>query len=181
MDQIIETKRLILKTWEAHDIDQMSKINADLQVMEYYPKALTKDETAAMIARFHQYYLQFGYTFYPVILKERKELIGFTGLLKVDYFKAHFTPSIEIGWRIASKHWGNGYAPEAASAVFEHAKEMLHMKGQEIVSFTAKVNKKSIRVMEKIGMEQDLSGGFNHPNVDKRSFLSEHVLYRKQL
>ncbi len=50
MDQIIETKRLILKTWEVHDVDQMSKINADLQVMEYYPKALTKDETAAMIA-----------------------------------------------------------------------------------------------------------------------------------
>ena len=101
--------------------------------------------------------------------------IGFTGLLIVD-FKTHFTPATEIGWRLSSKHWGQGFAIEGAKAVLDYA--FSELKIPEIVSFTAIGNTKSIRVMEKIGLHHKTDDDFDHPKLDDSSPLKKHVLYR---
>ena len=76
--------------------------------------------------------------------------IGFVGLA-VPRFEAHFTPCVEIGWRIGAEYWNRGYATEAARAVLTFGFETLRLN--QIVAFTVPANMASRRVMEKIGMK----------------------------
>ena len=94
-------------------------------------------------------YEKYGFTAYAIELKSNGELIGFIGLM-VPSFEAHFTPAVEIAWRLASQHWGKGYATEAAKTIVDFA--FITLKLEEIVSFTVENNIRSRRVMEKIGM-----------------------------
>ena len=131
--------------------------------------------TAAMIERFKQHYGEHGFSLYAVELKATHEFIGWTGLL-IPSFEAHFTPAVEIGWRLASSHWNQGYATEAARAVLHYAFTELNLN--EIVSFTVVNNKASRRIMEKIGLHHNPQDDFDHPNLEKTSPLCRHVLYR---
>ncbi len=103
------------------------------------------------------------------------DFIGFVGL-QVPSFTADFTPCVEVGWRLARAHWGFGYASEAAMASLAYAFGELGY--DEIVSFTVVHNVRSRRVMERIGMTEDLE--FDHPLVPKGHELERHVLYRVQ-
>lgn len=42
--------------------------------------------------------------------------LGIRFLAGKPSFDAHFTPAVEIGWRLARSAWGQGYATEAAAA-----------------------------------------------------------------
>jgi RimJ/RimL family protein N-acetyltransferase len=100
---------------------------------------------------------------------------GFTGL-SVPRFEAHFTPCVEVGWRLAYEFWGRGYASEAAQAALRFGFEERGL--DEIVSVTVPANLRSRRVMEKLGMTRDLNGDFDHPFVQPGSPLVRHVIYR---
>jgi RimJ/RimL family protein N-acetyltransferase len=95
---------------------------------------------------------------------------GFIGL-SVPTFEAHFTPCVEIGWRLAAEHWGHGLATEGARAVLATAVG-------PIVSFTSVQNVRSRRVMEKIGLTRDPADDFDHPRLPAGHSLRRHVLYR---
>jgi len=101
--------------------------------------------------------------------------IGFVGL-SVPSFTAHFTPCVEIGWRLAKEHWGNGYASEAAAASLRFGFEKLRL--QQIVAFTVPLNKRSIGVMKRIRMSRDPADDFDHPKLSAGHPLQRHVLYR---
>ena len=102
---------------------------------------------------------------------------GFVGLM-VPAFEAHFTPCIEIGWRLARPYWGKGYATEAARAALDYAFDTLH--ADEVVAITVPANRPSRAVMERLGMVYDPAGDFDHPNLPAGHLLQRHVLYRKQ-
>jgi len=108
-------------------------------------------------------------------LKETNEFAGFIGLA-VPAFEAHFTPCVEIGWRLAARFWDRGLATEGAATVLACAHNSLGL--EQIVSFTVVENFASRRVMEKIGMIRDLRGDFDHPRIPKEHPLCRHVLYR---
>lgn len=171
----IETERLLLREWKPEDLTPFAAINQDPKVMEYFLKPLTKTETAAMVERIQKHFKQHGFGLFACILKETSTCIGFVGL-NVPEFETHFTPCIEIGWRLSSYVWGNGYATEAALAILKPGFEQYGL--QEVVSFTVPANKKSMRVMEKIGMLRDHEGDFYHPKVPYDHPLRLHVLYR---
>ena len=101
--------------------------------------------------------------------------IGFIGL-SIPQFEAHFTPCVEIGWRLARAEWGKGYASEGARAALAFGFERLGLA--EIVSFTAVSNLRSRRVMERIGMQRRAAEDFDHPNLPEGHPLRRHVLYR---
>ena len=101
------------------------------------------------------------------------KFIGYTGLHKAD-FPANFTPCIEIGWRLIKDVWNQGYATEAAKACLQYGFINLNIK--EIYSFTAAINKRSERVMQKIGLQK--IGEFDHPNIISENRLCRHVLYK---
>jgi RimJ/RimL family protein N-acetyltransferase len=172
---ILKTKRLILRTWKEQDVDPMSAINQDPLVCEFLPKIGDRTATKALIQLFINHYKNYGFTAYVVELKSNGEFIGFVGLL-IPSFEAHFTPAVEIAWRLDSKYWGKGYATEAAKAIVNFA--FTTLKLEEVVSFTVENNIRSRRVMEKIGMHHNPHDDFDHPKLQKNSPLCRHVLYR---
>lgn len=173
--KIIETERLILRTWKSGDLQPMVAINQDPKVMEHFPGLLDLETTKNLIDKVNNHHEQHGYSLYACVKRDSHEFIGFIGLLVVN-FKAHFTPATEIAWRLSSKHWGQGFATEGAKAVLDYAFKKL--KIPEIVSFTVRDNTKSIRVMQKIGLHHSIDDDFDHPKLDDNSPLKRHVLYR---
>lgn len=177
---ILHTERLILRTFCDSDLAAMAAISADPIVMEHFPATQDVAATAALIARINQHFAQFGYALYAVEEKTTSSMLGFVGLNQPSFTIAHFKPAglpiVEIGWRLAQAAWGQGYATEAAKAVLAHAFEVLNLP--EIISFTARTNLKSQRVMQKIGLINRAEDNFNHPNLPFDSPLCAHVLYR---
>ena len=159
-------------------LETMAAINADSRVMEFFPSTQTREEPLVFIRRVMEHQLKHGYSLYACDLKPTGEMIGFVGLLyrSREELDIPGMPGTEIGWRLASKHWNNGYATEAATAVLKHAFETLDLG--EVVSFTAAINKPSQRVMEKIGLKHNSDDDFSHPKLKEDSPLCQHVLYR---
>jgi len=176
--KILETDRLLLRTFQKHDCDAMTLINQDPKVMEHFPAVGDRKKTIEHIERIIKHQEKYGYSLYAVEIKSSGEMIGFVGLLHRtrEEFDAHFMPSTEIGWRLSAKHWNQGYATEAALAVLDYAFKQLNLS--EVVSFTVQQNKASRRIMEKIGLHHSPDDDFEHPKLAKDSPLCRHVLYR---
>ncbi|AMQ28639.1 TPA: GNAT family N-acetyltransferase [Legionella pneumophila] len=173
--KILETERLFLRTFQEEDVESLIAINEDPKVMQFFPSIPTREETIAFIDRIISHQEEKNFSLYAAEIKKTGEMIGFVGLFTAT-FEAHFTPAIEIGWRISSKHWNQGYATEAAKAVLDYAFKTLGL--DEIVSFTSTLNKPSIRVMRKIGLHTNSEDDFDNPKVPSGSPLVGHVLYR---
>ena len=174
-DDGLRTQRLRLRRWKMGDRAPFAELNADPLVMEYYPSTLTSAQSDEFVDRIQRCFVEHGYGLWAVELIDTAEFIGYVGLWPAT-FDADFTPATEIGWRIARRFWGVGLAPEAAKAAAADGFDRLGL--DEIVSFTAAVNLKSRRVMEKIGMMRDPGGDFDHPSVVEGNLLRRHVLYR---
>lgn len=173
---IITTERLILRRWKPSDLVPFATMNEDTRVMEFYPKTLNLAETEAMIATIEQRIERDGFGLWAAELKHTTQLIGFIGL-NVPGYSFPFSPCVEIGWRLAFDHWGNGYAQEGARAAMAFGFDTFGLK--EIVSFTTVGNLRSRHVMERIGMTYDPKDDFEHPNLPEHHPLRKHVLYRK--
>ncbi len=171
----IKTKRLFLRPWKEQDIEPFSRMNADPRVMEYFPATQSREESERFIKKVMAHFGRYGFGIWAVSLLESGEFIGFIGLLHVD-FAVPFTPAVEIGWRLGLDHWGKGYATEGALVCLQFGFTTLNL--QEIVSFTAKQNMRSRRVMKKIDMHHDPKDDFDHPKLPEGHPLRRHVLYR---
>lgn len=177
MNTYLGSERLFLRKWHKQDIEPLAKINASPLVMEFFPKALTFDQTIDFIEKINNHFDTYGFGFYALELKETSALIGFCGLqeitVPIPYLANQSSPIFEIKWRISHSHWGKGYAPEAAECVLNSA---FHKhKLPKVMAFTSKSNTKSIRVMEKIGMHYIENQDFHLP-VEAED-LQLHVLY----
>lgn len=169
---MLNTPRLLLRTWQESDKIPFAKLNADPDVMQYFPKALNFDESMTMMTKIQGLIDSQGFGFWAVEYQDNGEFIGFIGLHKPDYLP--FSPCVEIGWRLHKAYWGQGLVVEGAKACLDFAFNELNL--HEVVSFTSLLNKNSQRVMQKLGMTFD--GEFNHPNVDDNSPLKRHCLYK---
>ncbi len=174
---ILQTKRLILRPWKEEDLIPFAKINADPRVMEYFLSSLNREESDLLAKRISTKLQDQGWGLWAVSVPGVSDFIGFIGL-SAPTFSAHFTPAVEIGWRIAHEFWGQGYATEGALTVLKYGFETLKLN--EIVSFTSTLNKRSRHVMEKIGMHHNPDDDFDHPIVPEGHPLKRHVLYRLQ-
>jgi len=171
----VRTDRLELRRWRDSDRAPFAAINADPRVAEFLPSPLTRQESDALIARIEADFDRNGFGLWALEIRGVATLAGFVGLSR-PRFTAHFTPCVEIGWRLASAHWGHGYATEAARAALDYGFDAAGL--EEIVSFTVPSNIRSRRVMEKIGMTRDPDGDFDHPSLLNGHPLQRHVLYR---
>lgn len=175
MTIIIETKRLILRTWKEEDKEPYFLINSDPKVIEFLRGPLTMEQTREFIQAMNNQNDKYGYTLWAVELKDSSKLIGFIGLNYTNW-ESNFTPAVEVGWRLSSEYWGKGYATEGAKASLDYGFNKIGLK--EIVSFTVPANIRSLEVMKKIGLKRDVNGNFSHPKLPKDHYLSQHVLYR---
>ena len=143
--------------------------------MRYFPAALERRQSDAFVERESIAIASRGWGLWAVEVVDEAPFIGFVGLAEPS-FRAHFTPAVEVGWRLARQHWGKGYATEAADEALRFGFEELGL--DEIVSFTAVANRRSRRVMERLGMTHDPADDFEHPRLPEGHPLRPHVLYR---
>jgi RimJ/RimL family protein N-acetyltransferase len=171
----LRTERLLLRRWRDEDRHPFASLNADPRVMEHMPGLLTRAESDAAAARIEEHFAAHGFGLWAVEIPGVAPFAGFVGL-SVPRFQAAFTPCVEVGWRLAAAHWGQGYATEGARAALAAAFGELGL--EEVVSFTVPGNVASRRVMEKLGMARDPGEDFEHPTLPAGHPLRRHVLYR---
>ncbi|MCH8266311.1 MAG: GNAT family N-acetyltransferase [Acidobacteria bacterium] len=174
---VTTTERLILRNWLLQDREPFARLNADARVMEFQPGVLSLEESDRFADYIEAHIRQRGFGLYAAELRHDHRFIGFIGL-SVPTFQAAFTPCVEIGWRLTADVWGQGLATEGGREVVRYAFEVLGL--ETLVSFTASVNAKSRRVIEKVGMTRDPVEDFNHPRLSEGHPLCRHVLYRLQ-
>jgi RimJ/RimL family protein N-acetyltransferase len=170
---LLTTERLVLRRWRESDLESFRKMNADPRVMEFMPKLLDSAESDALVERIERHFDERGFGPMAVELNESGAFVGFVGLY-VPQFEASFMPAVEIGWRLAAEHWGNGLATEAARETLRFGFEKVGL--ESVVSFTVPANVRSRSVMERIGMT--FEGVFEHPHLPEGDPLRRHVLYR---
>ena len=170
---MLETKRLLLRNWKTKDLEPFHELCTDKEVMKFFPNIYTKEQSKKVMEKHQKLIEEKGYGFFVVEEKLTNEFCGFVGFSHPS-FKSNFTPCVEIGWRLQSKYWNQGYATEAANACLTYGFEQINF--DEVYSFTAAVNKPSEKVMQKIGMKKEAE--FLHPKIEKESWLCKHVLYK---
>ena len=178
MKSVIKTERLVLRPWQQEDLELFAQLNSDARVMEYFPSTLNREESDNLAERISTKLEEQGWGLWAVSVPGIAEFIGFIGLSEPS-FNAHFTPTVEVGWRLAYDFWGRGYATEGAIACLRYGFEKLNLN--EIVSFTAIQNMRSRRIMEKIGLHHNPKDDFDHPKLQEGHLLRKHVLYRLSL
>jgi RimJ/RimL family protein N-acetyltransferase len=171
----LRTERLVMRGWRPSDRAPHAAMNADPRVMEHFPATMTRAESDAFVERMEGHFAEHGFGLWAVEVSGEAELIGFVGLA-VPRFEAHFTPAVEVGWRLAAEWWGRGYATEAAREALRFGFDEADLA--EIVSFTAPANERSRAVMRRIGMTHDPADDFDHPALPAGHRLRRHVLYR---
>ena len=169
----LRTDRLLLRQWVVGDRAPFASLNADPRIVEHFPAVLGSEESDALADQIDRHFDDHGFGLWAVEIPGVVGFAGFVGL-SIPSFRAHFTPCVEVGWRLAADQWGHGYATEAAGRAVAFGLEQLHL--EEIVSFTVPENYRSRRVMERIGMVHHPADDFDHPNAPER--LRRHVLYR---
>ena len=166
-------EELVLRQWTDADLEPYAAMNADPEVMRYFPAPLTREETAASLDRLRRGIDERGWGLWAV--EVNGEFAGFTGL-NTPSFSAHFIPCVEIGWRFRQEFWGRGLAYRAAIKALQFGFESLKLV--EIVAFTTTTNDRSRRLMERLGFMRDVDGDFDHPSIPEGHMLRRHVLYR---
>ena len=150
-------------------------MGADPEVMEHFPSLLDRAESDALVDRASAGWIANGFGLWALELRADGQFVGFAGLSRPSW-EAHFTPAVEVGWRLARGAWGHGYATEAATAALAFGFETVGL--DEIVSYTVPANVRSRAVMERLGMTRDSADDFDHPRLPAGSPLRRHVLYR---
>jgi ribosomal-protein-alanine N-acetyltransferase len=171
----LETPRLVLRRWEDADRAPFAAMNADPVVMEMFPSTLTPQESDAFVAAIEAEFEVEGFGLWAVEVRATGAFAGFVGLHRVPP-ALPCAPAVEVGWRLATAHWGQGYATEAATAALSYGFDVAGLDG--VVSFTAVVNERSQRVMRRLGMTRDPAEDFDHPRLPPGHRLQRHVLYR---
>ena len=177
-DDGLRTPRLSLRRWRESDLEPFAAMNADPEVMRWFPSVLDRQGSDALVERIEEHFDRRGFGLWAVEVLEPEPaaFVGFVGLA-VPRFEPPFRasdPCVEIGWRLARRWWGLGIATEAADEVLRHAFDELRL--DEVVSFTVPPNLASQRVMQTLGMRYD--GVFHHPGAGPGDWWAPHVLYR---
>jgi RimJ/RimL family protein N-acetyltransferase len=171
----IETARLVLRPWRDEDVEHWVTMSADPRVMEFFPSVSERSEAESMAARLRDRLERDGYGWWVAEVKGGPPFAGVITLQDVP-FEMHFTPALEVGWRLVHDQWGCGYATEGARAALDFA--FGELGRSEVVSMTAAINTRSQRVMQRLGMTHDSAGDFDHPRLPEGDRLRRHVLYR---
>jgi RimJ/RimL family protein N-acetyltransferase len=172
-EYIFKSERLGFRNWTESDLPELELINSDVEVMEHFPKTLTKKENAELFEKLKLHCEKRKHTYFATDILATKEFIGFIGLAYQEY-KTEFTPAVDIGWRLKKGAWGKGYATEGAKRCLEYGFNELNFS--EIIATCTIGNSKSEKVMRKIGMKK--MGNFIHPELSGNPKYQECKCYR---
>ncbi len=170
----VPTRRLLMRRWTAADVDAMAALNADPEVMRYFPSVPNRQATEEAINGWEAKFDTQGYGLWALERREDHAVLGMTGLNPLP--PAVGIQGLEVGWRLAQHAWGHGYATEAAEAALEVARK----RGlREIWSFTAALNTRSQAVMRRLNLT--MVTRLDHPDLPIGHPLRPHVLFHADL
>jgi RimJ/RimL family protein N-acetyltransferase len=149
---ILTTGRLRMRRFLSSDLEHFAALNADLEVMRYLGgAALTRAQSDSILLGADR---SFAKSAYGKIAVERIADGAFLGTCGLSV-ESWYPQDLEIGWRFARRHWGRGYASEAAAAWLDYAFSVLRVS--RVISISDAPNVKRISVMKKIGLRFDHS------------------------
>ncbi len=164
-----------MRRWADADREPFAAMNADPEVMRFFPAPLTRAESDAFVDRIQARLARDGHGLWALERRADGAFLGFTGLSPASE-SLPCAGAIEVGWRLARAAWGQGYATEAAREALRVGFGEVQLA--EVVSFTAVPNTPSRRVMARLGLHRDPAEDFDHPALPAGSPLRRHVLYR---
>lgn len=167
------TDRLRLGGWGPAEREALVALNADPEVMRYFPSTQDRQRTEGLLARVERSFAERGWGLWAVTPHQSAVCLGFVGLMAMPD-GVPGAGGVEVGWRLARAGWGHGYATEAATAVLDHAFGPLGLG--EVWSMTAVTNSPSQAVMRRLGMEPHAT--FEHPALEPGHPLAPHVVFR---
>lgn len=172
----IETERLVIRNWQDEDRDLFYEINSDPTVMAFFPFRRSRAEADRAMDDWRAAIARDGFGFTPIARKTSNEALGFVGLAITRHVPAFKPETMEIGWRLAERHWGQGYATEAARALL--ARAFGPLARPEVVSYAVVDNRASRAVMVRLGLTHRPQFDFDHPNVgDDHPHLKRHAFH----
>lgn len=169
---MFQSERLGFRNWLAKDTDLLVALNADPVNMEFFERPKTTEESVKSIGVFQQRIENGELAMYAVDRLDTGAFVGMIGFGRIG-FESIISPCIEIGWRLDKAHWGHGFATEGARACLLNF--WSKYPEQAVRAITAFPNRRSVRVMEKLGMRA--IGFFYHPKVSDGHPLQRHVCY----
>jgi len=173
---LLRTPRLVLRRWREEDRELFHRINSDAQVMEFFPRRRTREQSDELMDGFNADIDANGFGLTAVELAETGKPAGFCGLTPVKMEPIFAAGTVEVGWRLAPEFWGKGIASEAAAAWLDFGFDRLELP--EIVAFAVPGNARSIAVMRRLGMRPATARNFDHPRIpDDTPHLKPHVVY----
>ena len=137
----------MLRRFTPDDLGDLVEMLSDPEVMSYYPKVMNEDEARGWLDKIFARYEKYGRSFFATLSKETGDFVGQVGLLD------HGIPEVqetEIGYMLKGKHWGRGYASEAARGCRDYAFGTLGM--EKLISIIDPRNDPSMRVARASGM-----------------------------
>jgi RimJ/RimL family protein N-acetyltransferase len=167
------SERLILRSWREEDLASFHAICSDPLVMATLGPLMDREETRALIERAQAREDQHGHTFWALERLEDARLIGWCGVIRGS--AGPVEGKAEIGWRLASDCWGNGYASEAARASLDWL--FANLPDDAAWAITNTGNLRSRAVMERLGMAHRPALDFDHPMLAPDDPLLRHVTY----
>ncbi len=169
----IRTDRLVMRRWRDADRDAYAALNADFEVMRYFPATLDRATSNASVDRIEELFDAQGFGLWAREVAATGDFIGFTGLNPMPD-GVPGAGGMEVGWRLARRAWHKGFATEAARAAVDVAFTGAGLA--ELWSMTAVLNRPSQAVMLRIGMTPHAF--FDHPKIAVGHPLRRHILYR---
>ena len=170
----LETARLRMRRWRPADREPFAALNADPEVMRYFPQVRDRAASDASIERFESRFEEQGYGLWALERLADSAFLGFAGLNPMP----PGTPGdgeMEVGWRLARSAWGHGYASEAGAAALQIGFAEVGLP--RIWSITAVGNVRSQAVMRRLGLHEH--SRYPHPTLPPDHELSQHVAYRQ--
>ncbi len=157
--QTLRTERLILRRWRESDLEPFRRMNADPDVMRYFPSPQTPEQSDGSARRLMSFAESWHLGPWAMEVPDEVPFIGFVGCWPTRP-QLPFAPAVEIGWRLDRAWWGRGYAPEGARAALADAFARLRIP--EVVAYAAAANAPSRQVMAKLGMIRNSDEDFEH-------------------
>lgn len=142
----IETQRLRLRGWQETDLDAFAELNANPDFVRYLGQnePISRFDSWKTLAMLTGHWALKGFGIWVVEDKNSGEFLGRVGIWQPDGW-----PGIEVGWGIAPKHWGKGYAKEAAQASIDWGFKNLNTP--TLISVIHPDNHASKSVAKKVG------------------------------
>ena len=152
MQVFLETQRLLLRRFTESDVDNLSNLDGDPEVMHFINggRAVSRDvihnET---LPRFLRAYERFeGFGVWAAIERATGEFLGW---FEFYPWKDVSPDEVELGYRLRRSAWGKGYATEGSRALIY--KGFTELGVQRVKAETMAINAASRRVMEKAGLK----------------------------